>query len=67
MSKDLSKDDVTELVKAYVLINGGAVATAHALGVSPDYIRKCMAGERLGSRVASAIGVVENERTWRRG
>ncbi len=63
----LTKTDVDELLRAYVVLHGGLRPAAKKAGVSYGGLVKVYRGERaVAGKLAQALGVVENERTWRR-
>ena len=63
--KPITGPQVTAMICDYVRRTGGVESVARKLDVTPDYIRKMMAGKRPGKKLYAAIGVVENDKTWR--
>lgn len=65
MPKTLTGPEVTALVCQYVNANGGPDKVARKHDVTTEYIQKIMRGKRPGKKLYAAIGVVENDKTWR--
>jgi len=63
---NLTRPEVTNLIKSAVAAKGGAIPFAKSLDVTPGYIHHLLAGKKPGPKVCRVIGVVENDKTWRR-
>ena len=63
--QNLTRDEVVARIKAAVDKKGGAAQFAAGLNVTPDYVRHVLNGKKPGPKVCAAIGVVENDKTWR--
>lgn len=63
--KNLTQEQVIARIKAAVAKKGGPVKFAKGLDVTPDYVRHVLNGKKPGPKVCAAIGVVENDKSWR--
>ena len=63
--KYLTIEQVRSRIVAAVDKKGGPAAFARSLDVTEPYIRNVLRGKKPGPKVCAAIGVVENDKTWR--
>ena len=66
MKPEITREEVTNLVRNAVIKYGGAIKLAAKLDVTPSYISHVLNGKKPGPKVCKLVGVEEIRDTWRR-
>ena len=66
MNKTLTRQEVTDMVRALVVKNGGAIKLAKKLDVTQGYISHLVNGKKPGPKVCALLGISEVKNEWRR-